>query len=185
MQEKENVLRILTETREAIKEEDVVKIRELSNQTIHTASIAQDPDNVAVAVIVYSIGKIIERKIEKNEKKCAGLCAQFSLYLEKIIEALRKNNESKAREYLNLIRKEIDKLSDKYRTYIKDVFQKASINKASKIYEHGVSMERTASLLGITMFDLASYAGTRDTDGVLMKGINVKTRIKNALEMFE
>ena len=62
MQEKENVLRILEETKAAIRDNDSYKIKELSNQTIHTASITQDPDNIAVAVAVYSISKIVERK---------------------------------------------------------------------------------------------------------------------------
>jgi len=186
MQEVQNIIRVLEETIKAVKEENVVKIKELSNQTTHTASISQDPDNIAVAVIIYSIGKIIERGIDGSVKKCDSSCFQISSYLEKIIEALKKNDEQKVREYLSLIRKKIYKLSDKYKQYIKDVFEKASINKASKIYEHGVSMERTASLLGITMFDLASYAGSRGVGEVPeMKGINVRTRIKLAMEMFE
>ena len=62
MKERDNILRILIETRRAIENDDPATIKELSNQTIHTASTSQDPDNIAVAVIVYSISKIIERK---------------------------------------------------------------------------------------------------------------------------
>ena len=61
MQEKGNVLRILKETKEAMKRGDAVTIKNLSNQTINTASLTQDPDNIAVAVIIYSLGKILER----------------------------------------------------------------------------------------------------------------------------
>jgi len=61
MQERDNILRILKETREAMTREDAVTIKNLSNQTINTASLTQDPDNVAVAVIVYSLGKVLER----------------------------------------------------------------------------------------------------------------------------
>ena len=186
MQEISNVLRILRETKEAIKREDVIVLRELSNQTIHTASTTQDPDNVAIAVIIYSLGKIIERRQENKGKKYLKICDKIIYLIDKIIESLNNHNELKAREYLNLIRKKINRFSDKYKEYIKDVFQKASINKASKIYEHGISMERTASLLGITMFDLASYSGQKGvTDVPESKGISVKSRIKLAMEMFE
>ena len=68
MKERDNVLRILKETKEAIKQGNTAKIKELSNQTTNTASLTQDPDNIAVAVIVYSIGKIIERKDYQNLK---------------------------------------------------------------------------------------------------------------------
>ena len=54
MQESENILRILKETKEAVKENDNIKLKNLSNQTIHTASVSQDPENIAIAVIVYS-----------------------------------------------------------------------------------------------------------------------------------
>ncbi|GAI40255.1 unnamed protein product, partial [marine sediment metagenome] len=47
MQEEGNILRIFEETKEAIEKEDTVKLKELSNQTIHTASLSQDPDNIA------------------------------------------------------------------------------------------------------------------------------------------
>ena len=49
------------EAEKAIKGGNSVKIKELSNQTTNTASLTQDPDNIAVAVIIYSIGKILER----------------------------------------------------------------------------------------------------------------------------
>ena len=69
--------------------------------------------------------------------------------------------------------------------YIEDVFKKAQINKASKIYEHGISLEKTAKLLGVSMFDLASYTGQAIADTSEGNTISVKTRIKNAMEMFE
>ena len=57
MQEADNVLRILKETRAALEKNDTFNLRGLSNQTINTASLAQDPDNIAVAVMVYSFRK--------------------------------------------------------------------------------------------------------------------------------
>ena len=54
MKEEENVLRILKETKKALVNNNPVKLKEMSNHTIHTASITQDMDNIAVAVIVYS-----------------------------------------------------------------------------------------------------------------------------------
>jgi hypothetical protein len=77
-------------------------------------------------------------------------------------------------------------LSGNLKKYIQDVFRKASINEASKIYEHGISMEKTAKLLGITMFELAGYAGqTGISDVPESKTLDVRSRIKLAMEMFE
>ncbi|RLG15973.1 hypothetical protein DRN69_02110 [Candidatus Pacearchaeota archaeon] len=187
MKERDNILRIFQETKEAIKKGDSAKIKGLSDQTINTASLTHDPDNIAVAVIVYSLSKILERK---EYKKLPGWERFYKAYIkaiDKIISALKKDDEKKVRENLKLIRKEIGKLSGKLKKYIQDVFTKAKINKASKIYEHGISMEKTASLLGITMFDLAQYAGQKEeiSEQREAKTMEVRERIKLAMEMFK
>lgn len=184
MKESENILRIFEETKNAIQKEDSVKLKDLSNQTIHTASVSQDPDNIAVAVIVYSLSKIIERQYHKQPKGQRFLNS-IILLIDNSIIALQKKDETKFKQNLELIRKTINKLSGKLKIYIQDVFRKASINKASRIYEHGISMEKTAKLLGITMFELASYAGqTGISDVRESKTMDVKSRIKLAMEMF-
>ncbi|MFA4952731.1 MAG: hypothetical protein WC584_00755 [Candidatus Pacearchaeota archaeon] len=187
MQEVDNVLRILKETKESINNKDAVALKTLSNQTIHTAAVSQDPDNIAVAVIVYSIGKIIERSNNGEEKKYAGLYNRLSVMIDKTIFELKSGNQDKVRKNLNYIRKDIERGSGDFKRHIQDVFRKASINKASKIYEHGISMETTASLLGITMFELASYAGQKQviSEEKEEKTISAKERIKIAMEMFE
>ena len=169
MEERENLLKIFQETKEAIKREDVLKLKELGNQTIHTASIVQDPDSIAVAIIVYSLSKIIERNYHKNSK----WSDEIILIVENIIQDLQK------------IRHSINQFSKKLKVYIKEVFRKASINKASRIYEHGISMEKTAELLGISMYELADYAGqTGISDVLLGKTLDTKDRIKLAMDMF-
>jgi len=58
MEEADNIVRILEETQDAIEKEDSFKLKRLSDETIHAATIYQDPDNIIVAVLVYSLGKI-------------------------------------------------------------------------------------------------------------------------------
>jgi hypothetical protein len=186
MQEKENVLRILQEAKGAIKENDSIRLKELSNQTIHTASISQDPDNIAVAVAVYSLSKIVERKEYTNFSGWKEFYKTILSCIDSSINAIKRNDDKGLKESLMLIRKVVSKLSGKLKSYIQDVFRKAEINKASKIYEHGISMETTASLLGITLFELASYAGQKPDGNVsLTKTIGTKERIKIAMEFFK
>ncbi len=187
MQEKENVLRILEETKEAVKNNDSFKLRELSDQTIHTASIAQDPDNIAVAVAVYSLSKIVERREYQKFSGWKNFYRAVLSAMDNSSNAIRKNDDKRLKENLMLIRKTVSKLSGKLRDYIQDVFRKAQINKASKIYEHGISMEKTASLLGITLFELASYSGQKPeaSNAPLGKTLDVKSRIKIAEDMFK
>ena len=186
MQERSNVLRIFEETKEAVARGDATKIKKLSNQTTNTASLTHDPDNIAVAVVVYSLSKIIERE---DYRRLPGWNKFYSTYLssiDKIIEDIKRKDDDAFRKNIETIREAIGKLSGKLKAYIQDVFRSASINKASRIYEHGISMEKTAHLLGITMFELAEYTGKgKHADVPEAKTADVRSRIKLAMGMFE
>jgi hypothetical protein len=186
MQERDNILRIFKETKEAVPKNDVAKIKSLSDQTTNTASLTHDPDNIAAAVIVYSLSKILERE---DYKELPGWNNFYKIYMEaidKIINALERNDDASFSKNINMVHNAVNKLSGKLRDYIKDVFRKAEINKASRIYDHGISMEKTARLLGVSLFELAGYIGEREGDDVPESvTVNVKQRVKFAMEMFE
>lgn len=184
MQEINNILRIFREAREAMENADASKLRSLSDQTNNTASRTHDPDNIAVAVVIYSISKILERENYQGYPGWKKFYKNTLVYFDKIIKELEEGRD--AGGTLKLMRGEIENISGKLRSYVRDVFRKAEINKASKIYEHGISLEKTAKLLGITMFELAGYAGQKQ-DGYVSEP-NEKTlreRIKIAQEIFK
>jgi hypothetical protein len=186
MKERDNIIRILKETKKAIIKDDATEIKKLSNQTINTASLTQDSDNILVAVIIYSLGKIFERENYKGISGWNDFYNKILSSLDYSILDIEKNRDDNFRRHFKKIRTAIGKVSSKLRKYIKEVFRKAQINKASRIYEHGISMEQTAKILGITMFELAEYAGkTGIHDVVLSKTLGVKERIKLAMEMFK
>ena len=186
MQERQNILRIFKESKEAIEKNDFLKLKELSNQTINTASRTQDSDNIATAVIIYSLGKIMSRKHYRTYPNWDKFYRILILSINNSISSLEKDDDEGFRKNLELIRTSIEKLSGKLKKYISDVFIKSKINKASRIYEHGISMEKTAKLLGITMFDLANYAGQKDImEGSETKTFNTKSRIKCAMDIFK
>lgn len=185
MQENNNVLRILKETLAAFIRKDAEKVKQLSDQTINTASRSQDADNIAVAVIVYSLGKVLERERYSNYP---GYKKFYSVVLDSLkrgIQDIENNNLDNFRTNLEAIRREIGKLSGKLRKYIKEVFRKSEVKKASRIYEHGISLERTAKLLGVTMYELAEYSGQTGISDVKESRTKSATeRIKMAMELF-
>jgi hypothetical protein len=186
MKEEANVLRILRETRTAIEKNDSFMIKNLSNQTVNTSSLTQDPDNIAVAVIVYSLSKIIERQDYRQLPGWKKFYTNILLYMDKSIKDVENKNYEMFREDFKMIRGSIENLSGKLKRYIKEVLRNAEINKASRLYEHGISMEQTASLLGVTLYELADYVGrTGIPDAPENKTMNTKERIKLAMEMFQ
>ena len=55
------------------------------------------------------------------------------------------------------IRNSINEIEGDLSVYLRDILYKAGINKAFKLYEHGLSAEKTASLLGVSLWDFAGY----------------------------
>lgn len=184
MQEVDNVLRILKETRIALDSSDANKIKILSDQTIHTATIYQDPDNIIVAVLVYSISKILQRE---NYQTMAGwdlFYRKLKENLEKSIEYLEKKQVTKFRRRMGEIRNSVNEIDSELRTYIQSVFLKAELNKALKIYEHGLSAEQTADLLGVSLWELSAYIGQSAIQESHEIGFPVKQRIKFVNDFF-
>jgi hypothetical protein len=186
MKEVENVLRILEETRKSIENCDSARIYNLSNQTINTASLTKDPDNIAVAVFVYALSKIVGCQEDHKFKGVERLRKNIPKQLDYLIKDIKKGDEIRFRKDLHDIRKEITKVSGKLKEYIKFVFRKAQVNKATKIYEHGISQELTAKLLGVTSWEIQEYAGPKGVSDIpLGKTLDTKTRIKVVESFFK
>src|SRR3989344_8060948 len=108
MQERENILRIFQEAKKAFEEGDSAKLKSLSNQTTHTAALTQDPDNIAVAVIIYSLSKIIEREDYKKLPGWDKFYARHADSINKKIDALERKDDGAFRRELIRIRRAMD-----------------------------------------------------------------------------
>lgn len=185
MIEKEHVISILKDAHEAVRTENTLLLNELSNKTLHSSSIYQDPDSIALAVTIYALGKIFSNPMFKSYNKWNLYVTKTARGLSKASKAVQRENILEFRKEIVNIRKDMN-LFGGLKDYIKEVFRKASINKASKIYEHGISRAETADLLGITQWELASYAtSTFFNDNDLLITKTVKDRIKFVEDIFK
>jgi len=186
MQESDNIIRILKEAKDAIAQNDSYKLKNLSDQTLHAAAIYQDADNIMVSVIVYSMSKIIERETYKRMPGWKEFYNVLQRNLDFAINAVEKNQMEKFVLALGTIRNSINEIEGDLPIYIKDIFYKAGINKAFKLYEHGLSAEKTASLLGVSLWDLATYIGQSTvSESHHNESIPAKDRIKLAQDFFK
>lgn len=184
--ELKNILDILKNAQKALKTDDVLLMKEMSNRTVHSASIYKDPDSVAIAVTIYALSKLIERKKYEQYREWPSFLSRISKDIDTALLHLGKNQVKEFREDLHDIRKAASQLSGHLKLYIQDVFRRASINKASRLYEHGISMAETASLLDITTWELAEYVGTTGIGDVdLSITMPIKERINFAKKLFE
>ena len=183
-EEKEEIIRILKEATIAISNQDPVKLQLLSDDAVNMASISQATDTINLAVIMYALSKIMIRKHYSNEKMWLDLIKKISASLSLAITSLREEDYKNFAKHLQKIRQLIESKSSGMTPYIKDIVEKAKINKASKIYEHGISLSQTADLLGITQWELADYIGQKKVDSY-ESSPDIKKRLKRALNFFQ
>ena len=194
MKEIENVLGILRDAKKFVEGDDAAGLKSLSNQTVHAAAIFQDGDNIVVAVLIYSLGKVMERDHYRSMEGWSEFHGAVVKNLGLAIDALSSKDDSgepnksdveNARVYLGRIRNSLNEIEGDLGRYISDVFKKAEINKAFKLYEHGLSTEKTAKLLGVSLWDMSSYIGQSHIgDAKIAISMPVKDRVRIAEDMF-
>lgn len=178
---------VLKTSQIALIRKDSIKLKELSDQTIHTTSIHQHRGLITITVIIYALSKMVERQDYKKIKNWASFTKKLNKEFSHAIVALKKDNLKLYDQSILQARKILEAFSGEFKQYIKEVITKASINKGGKLYEHGLSLEKTAHLLGISQWELNEYAGTTmgKTSARLSSTIKVKDRAKMALEFFQ
>ncbi len=173
---KNDILSILKKTEDALRMHNSFVLYELSNHTIHNSSVFQDEDSVSIAVLVYAISKIIQRKGYIDPKLTRYISDAYSYLSKEDIEA-----------YRNMIKKIFRIISEhdkKMNLYIQEVINHAEVNKGSKIYEHGISLSRAAEIMGVSQWDIMKYAGaSMKIDGLSMR-VDVKDRLKFVRSLF-
>ncbi len=186
MEEVNHIIEILSKAKSALEEQDSEKLKMLSDMSIHSASVYQHTDSILLAIITYSLSKILERKEKLEMKDWHEFIKEIISLLENSINAVRNEKYSFFIKLLEKIKYKIQNVSEEMRPIILDVLKKASINKASKIYEHGISIAKTTKLLGITPWELSEYIGTKENPHInLNKTIDIKQRAQMTMEFFK
>ncbi len=162
---------------EVKEDKDFIELKELSNRTVHNSSIFQDEDSISIAMLVYSLSKVIERKKEIQYKEIIDL-------IKKAKENLVKNNIDYYRNNIKQTFDFISNIDSKLNLYVEELIEKSRIKKGSRIYEHGISIARVAELVGISEWELMSYVGKTQIIDVEEKRFDVKSRLNFARGIF-
>lgn len=185
MKEVNEILSILRRAKQFVEDDDPYGLKNLSGETIQSATISQDADNIIVAVLIYSLGKVWERNHYRDMDGWTEFHSSVIKNLELAISSLADKDIKNTRICLGKIRNSLNKMSGNLKIYIKETFRKAEINRAFKLYEHGLSSEQTAELLGVSLWDLASYIGqSHINEAKIAISMPIAERIKIAEDIF-
>lgn len=185
MEERGFILKILNKVDESLRTKDYLSIKFESDKLINHTSLNQDADIISIAVIIYSLSKMLERQDYKKHPDWQGYFKEYQRSIRLMIRFIQKDRIDLLRNELKILRETTNHLTGSFKRDIKEVFRKARINKASKIYEHGISMEKTARILGISLWELSEYAGNKGSmDMSLTMTLPIQERIKIVEEIF-
>lgn len=186
MDERDHILKVLKGVKISLEKKDYINLKRLSDKVIEHTSVHQDIDLISVAVIIYALSKLIEREHYKTDKSWNEFYRNFLKNISDMTMALEKNDINTFRDEVRANSKLLKGLSGKFKDYMGDVFRKARINKASKIYSQGISMEKTARMLGVSLWEISEFTGQSGVGnvnlGVTMK---IEDRVKLAMEIFK
>lgn len=153
MQEKvrTDLLTVLAAVREDLQQEDHTKLTALSSRTIHNASIFQDSHSIDIAIVVYSLSKLLGKKPD--------LAKQFFTYIDQAHTLLLQDQEYAYEQVIREILGQIEAIDKKMGLYITHVIDNARVKKGSHLYYHGLSVGQSAKLVGVTQWELYDYIG--------------------------
>lgn len=181
---KKDISTILKEASIAIKKRNIAKLKEISDHTIHDASIFQDNYSMPIAVVAYSLSKIFEKNNYKQYKNWNEFCARCTKHLEKAKTYIETNQLGKYNGEIKNLYRLISEVEKETGNFLTEVINQAQIKKGSRIYEHGISMGRTAELLGISSWELMSYVGQTKISDEMLETKPVKERLDTARKLF-
>ena len=174
-----SVLSDLIQTLRERKETDIAEIKLLSNHIIHNASVFQDEDSISVAILIYSLSKVIERKEKELDFN------KIIAMINSAVSNLKNNNDDGFRKLIRDVFNFIRTIDHGLRLYINEVINQAQIKKGCKLCEHGISVARASEVLGISRWELMHYLGKTTVIDQFNGPVNISGRLKFARGLFE
>ncbi len=177
---KKDIISILKSAIPLLEKDDFAGLIEISNHTTHNASIYQDKYSIQIAVIIYSLSKILERaKIEEM-----NISTDVAKILQSALDYIESDNFEKYDFEIKRVLKFVSEKDEKLPLYVKSVVEKANIAKASRIYSQGISLARTAEMLGVNQWDLMSFVGKTKISDQEYFPFDVSKRIEFTRKLF-
>ena len=179
---KKDIIAVLNDLIEILKEKkdsDIAQIKSLSNHVIHNASVFQDEDSISIAILIYSLSKIIERREKEIDYN------KITNILNSALQNLKNNNDGAFRKSIKNMFDFIRAMDVKLRLYIHEVINQAQIKKGCKLCEHGISAARASEVLGISRWELMHYLGKTTLIDQFSEPVNASQRLKFARGLFQ
>mgnify|MGYP005631761483 CR=1 FL=1 len=156
---------------------DLEELKQLSDHTIEDVALYKNLDAVSLAVLIYSIYKVVRQMKEENYK---DLIAE----LEFARNHLQQGNFARYNKSVKSLFKIVRSANASVKTHLQDVMDAARIKKGAVLLQKGLSLGQAAGLMGLSNWDLQQYAGRTKVMDSHYVSVSAKKRLELALKLF-
>ena len=182
---KRDILDAIRQVVPALKKGNSYELNKLSNVTLHNAGVFQDQDSIAVGVLVYSLSKIYDRPRLRDKPALEKLRIKVVNHLKEAQRELQQNQLKGYNRWIKKIFQDIGSFEKKFGMYITEALKQAKIKKGGRVYEHGISAGKAASLMGVSKWDLMSYLGATKLHEKVKNVVSIDERVSLARRLFK
>jgi hypothetical protein len=156
-----DIIDVLEQVKDALERMDIDALSEWSNHIVHSIAIYREKRAVYVAIIAYSLSKLVEKKREHQvqKDKWSNFIANLLKEMVQAVEMLENKNIVKFDALIAQIMKQISDFDVSFSRYAQDVLEFSKVQKGARIYEHGISLSSIAEMLGVSKWDLMRKVG--------------------------
>ncbi|MFH1276615.1 MAG: hypothetical protein ABIH82_05895 [Candidatus Woesearchaeota archaeon] len=156
---------------------DIEQLKELSDHAIEDVATHKDLDLVTVTVLVYSLYKVVNTITGENYDKLLK-------ELQNAKEFLQQFSFSRYNSAIRNMFRMIKGCDAKVKEHLDDVMQAAKVKKGTVLLEKGLSIGQAAGLMGLSNWDLQSYAGKSTAFEHHHEKVPAKRRVLTAFKIF-
>lgn len=174
---KQDIIAVLENSIKAIKNADIVALREESDHIVHCSAIFQRQESIQTAVVIYALSKILERG--------KTIDVRILDSMQKAYEFIKADNYKGFNTEIKNMLDMISTVDDQLSRYMQHIVTEAQIKKGSKIYEHGISLGKTAQMFGLSQWELMKYVGNTRMSEYMADTVPVEQRLVFARGLFK
>ncbi len=164
---------------------NVLQLRGLSNRLIRESTIENDLAKAELGVITYALHKIETKQHFINNKKWHKIRIKINSNIQGAIFAIRKNDRELFFKKLKKIIMDINLIDSQLGHFATSIYEKAKVKQASLAYSYGLSISRSAELMGADKKELQSYIGFTTMHDEENEQKSIKKRLNELKEVLK
>ncbi len=143
----------------AFEKQDIFGLKEIANQAIENASLANDKRLANLALVAYCLHKMSSKQHIVRDGRWPEIKHDILFDLKKAAKSLEDTDLEGFDHWIGGVIGSVKQADEKIGNYVQNLFEKAKIKYASTAYSMGLSLGQSAALTGTDKKDLLRYIG--------------------------